>query len=102
VQLDRYREPLLLAAIDIAHRINNLRNRCFFETYLTGSSDDARSVTAQLGTLYRFAKYWATVESLYSSVSIVRFENDANTEKVARCLGRIGRTYTDDSLGTAA
>lgn len=97
-ELDRQAEPLLLAVIDLGHRINNVRNRCFLETYLDQKQGTARQDTALLGTMYRFAKYWAVVENLYSQVNILHFENDEMTRQVAACLKEIGATYAKDGL----
>jgi hypothetical protein len=101
-ELDRYREPLLLAVVDVAHRINNIRNRCFLETYLSGDPAKPRPKTALLGTLYRFARYWAVVEQLYAQVNILRFENNAQTEEVAQCLKKVGQSFASDSFDAGA
>jgi hypothetical protein len=96
-RLDTFREPLLRAADDVAGRIGNIRQRNFF-VYLN-SQNDWRRRLALLGTLYRFCKYWATVEALYGQVSLIRFETEDETKAVGQLLREIGQTFADDELG---
>ena len=95
IQLDRYREPLLAATNELGDRIDNIRNRAFL-SYLRVAGH--RSETALSTTLYRFAQYFARVEMLYTSISLMRFENDSDTKAVASLLREIGRTFATDSL----
>lgn len=98
-ELDRQAEPLLMSALDVGYRINNIRNRFFLETYIGSAVPAARRETAVLSTLYRFASYWAVVEILYAKVSILRFENEETTKQVAEVLKKIGSKFATDSLG---
>lgn len=97
-ELNRYREPLLAAARDVAHRLGNIRQG-FFLTYLH-HADDRRLLIALRSTLYRFGRYWAVVESLYESVSELRFASEEDTRKVAALLAGIGSTFASDTYGS--
>lgn len=94
-QLNRHREPLLTAARDVAHRLGNIREG-YFLTYLH-HVDDRRRLIALRSTLYRFGRYWAVVESLYESVSELRFASEEDTKKVAAVLENIGNTFASDT-----
>lgn len=50
-----------------------------------------------LATLYRFGKYWGTVESLYGTVNLLLFERNASTKDVADLLNQIGGIFASDS-----
>jgi hypothetical protein len=97
-ELDQYREPLLRAALDLASRIDNIRNKNYLEKYL---SDDGgrRSQIARISTCYRFARFWCVVENLYSSVGLVHFEQDEQTREVASMLRRVGKVFATDDYG---
>lgn len=96
-ELNRYREPLLAAARDLAHRLGNFRQGSFL-TYFH-HADDRRRLIALRSTLYRFGRYWAVVESLYESVSELRFASQEDTRKVAALLAEIGSTFASDTYG---
>lgn len=93
-ELDRVREPLLAAAIDLADRIDNIRSRGFF-FYLSDSNGDRRRI-ALTGTMYRFARYWCIVESLYDTVGLSKFTADDTTRSVASTLRAIGGAFASD------
>ena len=95
-ELDRTREPLLAAALDLADRIDNIRHRHFLEAHLK-SRESRRSVIALTSSLHRFAKYWCIVETLYDKVALLQFREDAATRPVADTLRDIGRTFATDS-----
>jgi hypothetical protein len=94
-ELDNLREPLLLAAKDLQSRIYNIRRKNFF--YYLNCEDDHRRDVAVLGTLHRFATYWAVQEFLYSRTNLLRFENDPNTREVVEDVERLARTFASDS-----
>src|SRR5215211_2291075 len=79
-EMARYRLPLLDAASELGHRIDNIRNGQFL-AYL--ASDHPRRETAVLSTLYRLARYFGTLELLYGRVNYLRFERDDDTRAVA-------------------
>ncbi len=97
-ELERHRGPLHDAADDLRNRVLNIREEYFFETYLA-EQESRRSQLALLSTAYRFAKYWAIVERLYSSVVILRFQNEEHTRHVAEALRLVGRTMASDEHG---
>ncbi len=96
-ELDRYREPLLRAAIDLASRLDNIRASGYLDKYL--SDGGRRSQIARISTFYRFARYWCVVENLYASVAMVRFEQDEQTKDVAGMLRKLGKAFATDDYG---
>jgi hypothetical protein len=94
-ELDLVREPLLNAALDLAHRLDNIRNDHFLDTYLTAGGGH-RADIARSSTLYRFARYWCVVEDLYDRVALLRFREDESTRLVASTLRDIGRVFASD------
>lgn len=96
-QLDQRREPLMLAALDLGHRLKNIRQDAFLDAYLA-SENSHRSSVARTSTLYRFARYWSVVEALYDSVALGHFESAQSTRSVAMTMRDIGRTFADDAL----
>ena len=96
-ELDRYREPLLLAALDLASRLDNIRNKGYLDKYL--SDGERRSQIARISTYYRFARYWCVVENLYAGVALVRFEQDPDTKAVAGMLRKLGKAFATDDYG---
>jgi hypothetical protein len=97
-QLNRYREPLLVAARDVRDRLRNIREGSFL-VYLH-HRDERRRLLALRSTLYRLGRYWAVVDILYESVSELRFTTEEETKKVASLLMQIGRTFASDADGT--
>src|SRR5687768_7523980 len=85
--LDRYREPLLIAANDLCHRIHNIRTRNFL-VYL--DSDDHRARIALLSSLYRFASYFGWIQTLERQLNYLHLETEQDTKDVAETLARIG------------
>lgn len=94
-ELDNLREPLLFAAKDLQSRIYNIRRKDFF--FYLNSEDNHRRDVALLGTLHRFATYWAVQEFLYSRTNLLRFETDPNTREVLEDVERLARTFASDS-----
>jgi hypothetical protein len=85
----------LAAALDLAHRLDNIRNDDFLEAYLTPTQGH-RADIARSSTLYRFARYWCIVEALYDKVSLLQFQEDNATRPVAGTLRDIGKTFATD------
>lgn len=94
-QLDRYREPLLAATQEAAHRLRNI-NEGEFLTYLQ-HGEERRRLLALRSTLYRLGRYWAVVETLYESVNELRFTTEEETKRVASLLAEIGREFASDA-----
>ncbi|CAO5184760.1 Secreted protein [Frankia sp. AiPs1] len=93
-ELDRYREPLLLAVVDLGARLHTIRDRSLTR-YLT--STQPRGRLAVLGSLYCVARYFGTLEILYSRLALLRFDSAADTQLVAALLSDIGRAFASDS-----
>jgi hypothetical protein len=96
--LERYRKPLLAAADDLAHRINNIRFGNFFERYL--DRDERRRELALRATLFRFAKYFAWIELLDRRVTYLDFETESETQAVSSALRDIGGVFASDEEET--
>jgi hypothetical protein len=92
-ELRRHREPLVDAANELGSRIDNIREEGFL-TYLR--PEYGRRDVAVQSTLYRFAKYFRTVEALYEGGNPLRFERAEETRAVADVLAAIGRTFASD------
>lgn len=95
-QLDRYREPLLQACLDLAGRLDNIRNRYFLDVYFDTKSSEHRKDIALKSTLYRFARYWCVVEELNDRVALLDFNRNESTKSVANALRGIGQTLASD------
>ena len=95
--LDRYRKPLLAAADDLGHRIDNIRLRQFFKAYV--AKDNHRRQLALRTTLFRFAKYFGWIELLDRRVTYLDFETEDETQAVSIALRDIGGAFASDSLG---
>jgi len=94
VVLDRYRGPLLDAAWQLGDRVNNIRNRGFFATYMYEGSGRERD--AQRTTLFRFAYYLGWREYVRTQVQLLRFENEQDTRQVAAFLNDVTRALASD------
>lgn len=100
-ELDLLRGPLLVAADNLSHRIKNIQKEGFSD-YLHGA-DGYRKEIARLGTLYRFANYWAVQELLYRRANLLRFEQDLETRSASfRVNDIVRRLATDRHEGLAA
>jgi hypothetical protein len=94
-ELERVREPLLAAALDLAHRLDNIRHGAFLDLFL-GEGMGHRDRVARLSTHYRFARYWCIVEALYDRVALPRFLAEESTQQVGAMLNNIGKTCAQD------
>ena len=95
VVLDKYRGPLLAAAADLGHRINNIRHDNFL-VYITPGSGRDRQAT--LTTLFRFARYFGWREILRTEAQLLRFEREADTQLVAALIGDIDWAFSSDKV----
>jgi hypothetical protein len=91
--LDRYRGPLLAAASDLGHRINNIRHDEFL-SYL----DSSRATDAERTTLFRLAQYFGWREVLRTEVQLLRFDTDAETQLVAALIADVDWVFATDAL----
>lgn len=81
--LDRYRPPLLAAAVSLARRIDNIRHRSFL-VYL--GADEHRARVALHSILYRFAAYLGWRELLSRELTYLDFEDSGQTKEVLGLL----------------
>ncbi|MCM3883246.1 hypothetical protein [Frankia sp. R82] len=98
-ELDRYREPLLLAVVDLGARLHTIREGGL-HAYL--GSTQRRGRLAVLGTVYCVARYFGTLEILYSRLALLRFDSAADTRLVAALLADIGRVFSADQFDDEA
>jgi hypothetical protein len=98
--LETLRAPLLQAADDLGHRINNIRNEGFL-SYQKAANQ--RQQIAVLGTVYRFARWFGTLELLYdrAEYSVLERQRNACSESVLGILRIIGRTFATDRADRA-
>lgn len=92
-ELDRYREPLLVAAFDLGARIHNIRKKALL-AYLT--STERRGRLAVQGTLFCLARYFGTLEIVYARLALLRFESAEDTRVVAALLADINGVFASD------
>lgn len=94
-QLARYRKPLLEAAFDLGARIDNIQNSGF-GVYMR--SGDRRDIALD-STLYRFARYFGTLEILRSHLTFLEFQDAEETRSVADRIVQIGGALSSDGYG---
>lgn len=92
-ELSRHRKPLLEAAQDLGARIDNIQHN-EFDLYF--QSPDRREVAIK-STLYRFARYFGTLEILRSQLTFLEFENADETKTVATHIVAVESALTTDS-----
>ncbi|MGN6257990.1 MAG: hypothetical protein ACTHN3_09630 [Solirubrobacterales bacterium] len=91
-ELARYRKPLLEAAFDLGARIDNIQNKGF-DGYMRFG--DRRDIAIE-STLYRFARYFGTLEILRSQLTFLEFQNAEETKSVADQIVQIGGVLSSD------
>lgn len=95
--LELYRVPLRHAAEDLGHRVGNIRTGGFLAYVET---DNRRQEIAVLGTAYRIARFFGTLEMLYDRAEFLQLERrratDSSTESVLQVLAEIGKTFARD------
>jgi hypothetical protein len=95
VVLDKYRGPLLEAAGDLGHRINNIR-RYGLPVYTAPESGNDQQW--KLTTLFRIAQYLGWREILRTSTQLLRFEREADTQLVALLIGDVNWAFATDKV----
>jgi hypothetical protein len=91
VQLDEYREPLLIAVDELDNRVDSIRNRRFLSYLRTERGD-----LACKSTLFRLARYLGWIEILYGQSGQLRFASDERTKGVAETIAWIASTLAED------
>jgi hypothetical protein len=95
VELDRIREPLIIAALDLVDRIDNLRLRRFLGTYLTAVMSIAvKSRALALVTASRSTG--AFVQRLYDNVTLHRLLQEDELRPLCDILNEIAHTFASD------
>ena len=87
---------LLTAAEDLQHRLSNIRGGGFCPTFGPAMTVEVGSRCLEPST--GWLRYWAVVERLYGSVTLLAFERNSDTRSVATTLNEIGRTFATDKL----
>jgi hypothetical protein len=100
--LELFRVPLRHAADDLGHRINNIRSDEFL-VYV--EKENRRQEIAVLGTAYRFARSFATLEMLYDRAEFLSLERrsagESRRQPVLQTLDEIGGTFASDEYDLA-
>jgi hypothetical protein len=91
-ELARYRRPLLEAAFDLGARIDNIQNSGFDGYILSGERRDI----AVKSTLYRFARYFGTLEILRSHLTFLEFQSAEETKSVAERIVSVESALSSD------
>lgn len=92
--LDKYRTPLLSAAWELGHRIDNIRQRGF-AVYVKRES--ARRRAAILSTAFRFAQYFGWSEIVRVETQLLRFSAEHDTREIYKLLGTITWIFASGS-----
>jgi hypothetical protein len=92
-ELDRFREPLMLAGWSLMSRIGNIRHRRFLSYF---HASPPRDKIAILGTLYRVGSYLGWVQIVENQVGQLRLAEDDITAPAARTLGEVAGTFASD------
>lgn len=98
VVLDRYRRPLLSAAVQLLRRIENIRSRSFLAYLQAG---DGRAQTALRSTLYRFAAYLGWRALLDRELTYLHFEDTDQTRDVLALLDAIRAALASSQLDSS-
>jgi hypothetical protein len=95
-ELDRMRKFLLTAALELAERINNIRNNEFLDFYVLSCDDAHRSKIARTTTFYCLARYWCIAEMVTENPGLHDLRGDNPMKAMATKLPDIRRTFASD------
>ena len=96
-RVERYQEPLVLAAEQLRSRLWNVRKGKFFTRYLVGGSETEREY-AHDSTLWLIARYFCWVEVLEREVQFLRFQGADQTRSLQRHIADVSATFASDSI----
>jgi hypothetical protein len=96
--LARYSEPLAAAAFDLQHRIRNILEKSFLETY--GDRRSKRRQDAIRSTLFIIAQYFAWTEILRQEIQFLSFlRKPDKTREIAELQAEVARIFATDDYG---
>jgi hypothetical protein len=100
--LEKYREPLILAAYDLQSRLFNILGKNFLGKYYVRDVDGSRRYAVE-HTLYLVGHYFAWTEILRREIQFLDFEEVEETRHVGRIQRRIRDLFASDeeALGKA-
>jgi hypothetical protein len=100
--LEKYREPLILAAYDLQSRLFNILHMGFLGKYYLRDVDGSRRYALE-HTLYLVGQYFAWTEILRREIQFLEFEEVEETKRVGRLQRRIRELFASDKeeLGRA-
>jgi hypothetical protein len=93
--LEKYREPLILAAYDLQSRLFNILSKNFLGKYYVHDVDGSRAYALE-HTLYLVGQYFAWTEILRREVQFLEFEEAEETKRVGRLQRRIREVFASD------
>jgi hypothetical protein len=98
--LDKYREPLILAAYDLQSRLFNILGKNFLGKYYVRDVDGSRRYAVE-HTLYLVGQYFAWTEILRREVQFLEFDEAEETKRVGRLQRGIRDLFArdDEQLG---
>jgi hypothetical protein len=94
VVLDKYRAPLLSAAWELGHLIDNIR-RGGIAAYV--NNDSPRRRAAILTAAFRFAQYFGWSEVVRVETQLLRFNTEHDTRVIATLIGSITWIFASNS-----
>lgn len=97
--MERYRRPLVGAAMDLQTRLHNVLGGDLFVAYAAPGSP--RREETILTTLYRFAQYFGWSEALNRDLYYLPFEEPGDTRRIRELLAEVMRAFNTDRLGEA-
>jgi hypothetical protein len=93
--LEKYREPLILAAYDLQSRLFNILGKNFLGKYYVQDVDGSRRYAVE-HTLYLIGQYFAWTEILRREIQFLEFEEAEETKRVGRLQRRIRDLFASD------
>jgi hypothetical protein len=93
--LEKYREPLILAAYDLQSRLYNILGKNFLGKYYVRDVNGSRRYAVE-HTLYLIGQYFAWTEILRREIQFLEFEQVEETKRVGRLQRRIRDLFASD------
>lgn len=93
----RYREPLLIAAIELYGRLRNIASRRFLETFLLNGEPHERRYAVD-HTLYQVAQYFCWVEIIRKEVQFLEPEDEEVERELVARLQAVNDAFSSDDL----
>jgi hypothetical protein len=89
----RYREPLIFAADQLVHRVDNIRVKGFLDKYGTTRRDYVVN-----SSVYAIAELLGWMELLRQDQQFLDLGEETATRRMNECLAALGRAFSTDSI----